>query len=152
MSHLHFPNQILQPIFPSKVNHSIFASKVEEYIHELVGHLISQKSQSRLIQQSIVAVSDESSSSPVVRTRDVCRSIRSFSGISIPDVTAITRLPTVVSEQSNSGIVFSAISDDVSMEIKTSSIKKKLVSQAPLKPAKKRGRPRKVDKAAISSS
>lgn len=152
-----FPFEILRHLATDATS-PILSKKVEENMHKLVMHLVSLKSQSRLIHRSVVAVPDQHPSSPTVRVRDACAAIRSFSGIDIPDVTALTRLPTVsMPEQSIISSPGSLIvnEEEAAVGVKGSGsfvARKKLVGQIPTaKPVKKRGRPRKEDKAIVAS-
>ena len=92
-----FPSSILAELLPGSIHEkdNIFSAKIEGYLNDLISHLLSFKSQNRLIRQSVVAIATESNlnSLSTVSTRDVCRTIRNFSGLSIPDVTSITRVP-----------------------------------------------------------
>jgi hypothetical protein len=156
-----FPALLLQDLFPGISNSELVSLKVEEYIHGLVGHLVLEKSQSRLLNESIVAIPDQNLSSPTVRTRDACRTIRNFSGISIPDVTAITRLPAAISEQSSTlGSRTSLVNID-EQHPSLSSFKRKdndgvagnsQIVQQPSSSSRKRGRPRKVAVAPTNES
>ena len=95
-----FPSSILAELLPGSIHEkdNIFSAKIEGYLNDLISHLLSFKSQNRLIRQSVVAIATESNlnSLSTVSTRDVCRTIRNFSGLSIPDVTSITRVPHAV--------------------------------------------------------
>jgi hypothetical protein len=148
-----FPALLLQDLLPGISYPELVSLKVEEYIHGLVGHLVLEKSQSRLVNESIVAIPDQNLSSPTVRTRDACRTIRNFSGISIPDVTAITRLPAAMPEQSSMlGSRTSLVTTD-EQHAPLSSFRRKdndgvagssQVAHPSSSGSRKRGRPRKV--------
>ena len=94
-----FPSVIASEFVPSPASsaeHILLSAKVESYMKQLVSQLVAYKSQNKLIRESVVAVSTESfnaSTSSTITTRDACRTIRNFSGLSVPDVTSITRLP-----------------------------------------------------------
>lgn len=158
-----FPPAILTELCPSTEALGSFCNHIEEYIVRLVSHLIFLKGQNKIVRESIVAIADaagSSASTGTVNTTDACRALRSFTGLKIPDLTSITRLPqvAVVSEVSTSVHAtpeLSSISPTMRamMEIETASpmgvvpMKKRagsvIADQLPPKVPKKRGRPRK---------
>lgn len=99
-----FPLPIVNNIAPSvngPTEHGILSLKIEEYIKDIVSHLLALKSQNKMIRESVVAIpnvppaSFDATSSPstaAINTKDACRTIRNFAGISIPDITSITRV------------------------------------------------------------
>ena len=94
-----FPLPVLAelcPQFASSSSLPILSTHIESYLLRLITHLISMKAQSKIIRESIVAISSAAGSSAsrtTVSTRDACRAIRSFTGLSIPDLTSFVRLP-----------------------------------------------------------
>ncbi|TEB18188.1 hypothetical protein C9890_0454 [Perkinsus sp. BL_2016] len=122
----------------------------------------TMKEQSKIIRESIVAISaaaGSSASKTTVTTRDACRAIRSFTGQPIPDLTSITRVPqqqvleSAVSAQVTPVIApvelgslspsMRAVSDEGMPEVTKKRSNSLLAAQASLKVPKKRGRPRK---------
>jgi hypothetical protein len=94
-----FPPSLIGEIFPcgaGENERTLFSAKVELYMKDLVSHLITYKAQNRIIRESVVAVAPDSQisqGSGSITTRDACRTIRGFVGISLPDVTSIVKLP-----------------------------------------------------------
>jgi hypothetical protein len=96
------------PLLPDSIVNSIvtcasdnetiiaFSNEVEKYMLDLIQNLISYRSQNSLVRDSIVAVPGSSSIGTIgtMTTRDACRTLKKFSGISIPDVTSILRVTT----------------------------------------------------------
>jgi hypothetical protein len=101
-----FPLPILAelcPQFSASPNLSSLSEYIEDYIVALVSHLVDMKAQSKIIRESIVAISGAAGSSAsrtTVTTRDACRAIRSFTGLQIPDLTSITRIPQSAQNES----------------------------------------------------
>jgi hypothetical protein len=94
-------DQVLQRMSPNnlKLNFSNnYSEIIEKYLINLIEYIISSKSQNSIIKNSIVAIDLTSSNSlpSMVTTRDVCRALRNFSGIRIPDLTTLTRVPVPV--------------------------------------------------------
>ena len=166
-----FPRAILSAVAPDTSDYTSLSEKTEEYLNELVGHLLTLKAQNRIIRESIVAIPGVASSSAgTVTTRDACRAIRSFSGVPVPDISSITRVPTAeansltitpvtvgdpaVPSPSTRGLndedlmAVTGVSLGVGVQRLGATKKRQsvsLASQLPKVP-KKRGRPRKADK------
>lgn len=160
-----FPLPILMDMCPqleSKTGLPTLSNVIENYLIDLVSHLIAMKEQSKIIRESIVAISTaagSSASKTTVTTRDACRAIRSFTGQPIPDLTSITRVPqqqvveSTVSAQVTPVIApvelgslspsMRAVSDEGMPEVTKKRSNSLLAAQASLKVPKKRGRPRK---------
>jgi hypothetical protein len=159
-----FPRPILAelcPQFASSPNLPVLSSHIENYLLRLITHLISMKAQSKIIRESIVAISaaaGSSASRTTVTTRDACRAIRSFTGLAIPDLTSFVRLPQTAEapsiqtspipsaiELSNLSPSMRTISEDALPGISELSKKRSqaLSGQNVPKIPRKRGRPRK---------
>ena len=92
-----FPQSIINEFLPAGPNcHGSFSKLVENYLTQMVSSLVSFKSQSVLIRKSIVALGATASSSSTVTCREVCRTLRNFSGVAIPDVPSVTRVPATI--------------------------------------------------------
>lgn len=168
---LMFPKAILANLAPAFTEYATLSVKVEEYLNQLVGHLMVLKAQNRIIRESIIAIPGVGSSNAgTVTTRDACRAIRSFSGIPVPDISSITRVPTAEpshltinpvtvgdpaapspsTRALNDEDLMSATGGSLGVGVQRAGAGKRrqtvsLASQLPKVP-KKRGRPRKVDK------
>lgn len=74
---------------------SVFSTKIEQYLVDLVSDLVAFKSQSALIRNSTVAVPSVQANSTVT-SREVCRTLRTFAGVSVPDITSLSKVPPAV--------------------------------------------------------
>lgn len=92
-----FPLAVLGTLMPNAADEDAaltFGSEIEKYISNLVGHLKSYRSHNSLIRNAIVSIAPETTTSSVITTRDACKTLRNFSGHSVPDVTSIIQVAT----------------------------------------------------------
>ncbi len=92
-----FPLSLLGTLIPNAADEEAaftFGGEIEKYISNLVSHLKSYRSHNSLIRNAIVSIAPETTASSVVTTRDACKTLRNFSGHSVPDVTSIIQVTT----------------------------------------------------------
>lgn len=98
-----FPIALLGSIVPNLSDEESalsFGYEIEKYMLDLVSSLRGYRSHNSVIRNAIVAITPGPSTSSAVSTRDVCKTLKNHSGLSIPDVTSIIRVSTSVSQQS----------------------------------------------------
>jgi len=92
-----FPIALLGSLLPNAVDEDAaltFGQEIEKYIFDLVSNLKSYRSHNSVIRNAIVAIAPGTNTSSVVTTRDACKTLKNFAGVSIPDVTSIIQVAT----------------------------------------------------------
>ena len=92
-----FPVALLGSILPNAADEDAalsFGQEIEKYMLDLVNSLKAYRSHNSQIRNAIVAIAPTSNTSSVVTTRDACKTLKNFAGLSIPDVTSIIQVTT----------------------------------------------------------